>query len=88
MEWEGGFTNKTVWTCLYACYLYNNFFLFFGRFLVKKNFFFEFTIVFLNLMKMKIKLYLKKIERVKKAKNKVLSKSYTFTEISIDLPLQ
>ena len=19
--WEGGFTNKTVWTCLYACYL-------------------------------------------------------------------
>ena len=23
--WEGGFTNKTVWTCLYACYLYNNF---------------------------------------------------------------
>ena len=36
--WEGGFTNETVWTCLYACYLYNNFFLFvclfFGRFLV------------------------------------------------------
>ena len=26
--WEGGFTNETVWTCLYACYLYNNFFLF------------------------------------------------------------
>ena len=21
MGWEGGFTNKTVWTCLYACYL-------------------------------------------------------------------
>ena len=19
--WEGGFTNKTVWTCLYECYL-------------------------------------------------------------------
>ena len=39
--WEGGFTNKTVWTCLYACYLYNNFFvsLFFGRFLEKKIFF-------------------------------------------------
>ena len=25
-EREGGFSNKTVWTCLYACYLYNNFF--------------------------------------------------------------
>ena len=24
--WEGGFTNKKVWTCLYACYLYNNVF--------------------------------------------------------------
>ena len=24
--WEGCFINKTVWTCLYACYLYNNFF--------------------------------------------------------------
>ena len=24
--WEGGFTHETVWTCLYACYLYNNFF--------------------------------------------------------------
>ena len=23
---RGGFTNKTVWTCLYAYYLYNNFF--------------------------------------------------------------
>ena len=23
--WEGGFTNKTVWTYLYAYYLYNNF---------------------------------------------------------------
>ena len=27
MGWEGGFTNETVWTCLYACYLYNNYFL-------------------------------------------------------------
>ena len=37
--WEGDFANKTVWTCLYACYLYNNFLfvcLFFGRFLIKK----------------------------------------------------
>ena len=25
MGWEGGFTNKTVRTCLYACYLDNNF---------------------------------------------------------------
>ena len=24
--WEGGFTNKKVWTCLYECCLYNNFF--------------------------------------------------------------
>ena len=24
--WEGCFINKTVWTCLYACCLYNNFF--------------------------------------------------------------
>ena len=55
--WEGGFTNKTVWTCLYACYLYNNFSflfvcLFFGPFLVK-----SFTIVFANLMKRKIVIY-------------------------------
>ena len=27
-EWNGGFANKTVWTCLYACYLCTNFFLF------------------------------------------------------------
>ena len=39
--WEGGFTDKTAWTCLYACYLYNDFFvclfacLFFHRFLEK-----------------------------------------------------
>ena len=33
--WEGGFTNKTVWTCLYTCYLCTNFCvcLFFGSFL-------------------------------------------------------
>ena len=24
--WEGGFTNKKAGTCLYPCYLYNNFF--------------------------------------------------------------
>ena len=55
--WEGGFTNKTVWTYLYAYYLYNNFLfvcLFFGRFLVK-ILFLEFTIVFVHLMKIKIK---------------------------------
>ena len=55
--WEGGFTNKTVWTCLYACYLYNNFSflfvcLFFGPFLVK-----SFTVVFENLMKRKVNIY-------------------------------
>ena len=56
--WEGGFTNKTVWTYLYAYYLYNNFLfvclfvcLFFGRFLVKIPF------LFVNLMKIKIKIY-------------------------------
>ena len=26
MGWEGGFTDKTVWTCLYACYLCTKFF--------------------------------------------------------------
>ena len=26
--WERGFANKTAWTCLYACYLCSNFFLF------------------------------------------------------------
>ena len=26
--WERGFANKTAWTCLYACYLCINFFLF------------------------------------------------------------
>ena len=26
-RWEGGFTNKTVWACLYAYYLCTNFFL-------------------------------------------------------------
>ena len=41
--WEGGFTNKTVGTCSYACYLYNNVFvcLFaFWSFSCKKKFFF------------------------------------------------
>ena len=41
--WEGGFTNKTVWTSLYACYLYTNVFylLFvFWSFLVKNVFVF------------------------------------------------
>ena len=44
--WEGGFTNKILRTCLYACYIYNNFFvcLFFGCFFVKKIFFLEFRI--------------------------------------------
>ena len=34
--WDGDFTNKIVWTCLYACYLCTNFFfvcLVFGCFL-------------------------------------------------------
>ena len=47
--WEGGFTNKTVWTCIYASYLCTNFFFcmcvcFFFYFLVvscKKNFSFS-----------------------------------------------
>ena len=34
MGWEGGFTNKTVRTCLYACYLDNNFFVCLFDFLV------------------------------------------------------
>ena len=44
--WEGGFTNKILRTCSYACYLYSNFFvcLFFGRFFVKKIFFLEFRV--------------------------------------------
>ena len=49
--WKSGFTNKTVWTYLYAC---------FGLFLAKNFWFLEFTIVFLILMKMEIKIYLKK----------------------------
>ena len=35
--WKSGFTNKTVWTYLYAC---------FGLFLAKNFWFLEFTIVF------------------------------------------
>ena len=61
--WEGGFTNKTVWACLYACYLCTNFFLFlcFWLFLVKNfHVFLEFTIAFVNLIKIKLKIYLKK----------------------------
>ena len=57
--WEVGFTNKTVWTCLYACHLYNNFFVclfVFWSFFCKNIFFLEFTIVFLNLIKIKIKI--------------------------------
>ena len=40
--WEGGFTNKTVSTCLYTCYLYNKFFvcLFVFWLLSCKKFFF------------------------------------------------
>ena len=68
--WEGGFTNKTVWTCymhvifiiifcLFVC-------LFFDRFLVKNYFLLEFTIVFANLVKIKTNIYLKKKEIVKK----------------------
>ena len=42
--WEGGFPNKTVWTCLYACYLYKNFFVCLfavWSFSCKKSFFFR-----------------------------------------------
>ena len=53
--WEGGFTNKTVWTCIYASYLCANFFFcmcacfffYFWLFLVKKFLVFQdLTIVF------------------------------------------
>ena len=57
--WEGGFANKKVWTCLHACYLYNNFFVclfVFWLFSCKYFFFLEFTVVFENLMKIKIKI--------------------------------
>ena len=53
--WERGFTNKTAWTCLYACYLCINFFfcLFVSWLLLAKNFdaFLECTIVFVNSIK-------------------------------------
>ena len=68
-EWEGGFTNKTVWTCLYAYYLYNNFFCLFislfvfRSFSCEKNLFFEFKIAFVNLRKIKIKIYQKKTKK-------------------------
>ena len=58
--WEGGFTNKTVWTCLYACYLFTNSFFvysFFWFFLVKNFYvFLEFAVMFVNLIKIKIKI--------------------------------
>ena len=58
----GGFTNKTVRTC----YLCTNFFVclfVFWLFPVKNfNAFLEFTIVFVNLIKIKIKIYLKKMD--------------------------
>ena len=67
-RWEGGFTNKTVWTCymhvifiitfcLFVCLFVC---LFFDRFLVKNYFLLEFTIVFANLVKIKTNIYLKK----------------------------
>ena len=58
MGWEGGFTNKTVWTCSYACYLCTSvLFVWFWVVSCKKIYvFLEFTIVFVNLiMKIKIK---------------------------------
>ena len=45
---EGGFTNKTVWTCLYACYLSLSYHM---------HVFLEFAVVFVNSMKIKIKVY-------------------------------
>ena len=44
---QGSFTNKTVWTCFYACSLCTIFFFFF----------LEFTIVFVTLIEIKIKIY-------------------------------
>ena len=83
MEWEGGFTNKTVWTCLYACYLYNNFFVclfislfVFWSFSCEKNLFLEFTIAFENLRKIKIKIYQKK-----KKKNEIPNMSGKFKKM-------
>ena len=62
---EGGFTNKTVWTCLYACYLCPNLFFCLFCFLAVsfKTFLFllECTIVFINLTKIKINVYFKNI---------------------------
>ena len=46
--WESGFTNKTVWTCSYACHMQ------------KISVFLEFTILFVNLIKIKMKIYFKK----------------------------
>ena len=82
-EWEGGFTNKTVWTCLYAYYLYNNFFCLFislfvfRSFSCEKNLFFEFKIAFVNLRKIKIKIYQKK----QKKKNKFPNMSGKFKKM-------
>ena len=65
--WDGDFTNKIVWTCLYACYLRTNFFfcLFgFWLFLVKNLYVsLEFTVV-CKFDKNKYKHLLKKINKL------------------------
>ena len=63
----GGFTNKTVWTCLYPCYLDNNSFMLFvfcfWSFSCKNIIFFRiYNLVLVNLMKIKIKIYFLKKE--------------------------
>ena len=57
---EGGFTKKTVWTCLYACYLCTNF-LFVCLFVVKNFCFLEFINCVCKFEKNKNKNLLKKI---------------------------
>ena len=64
MGWEGGFTDKTVWTCLYACYLCTKFFFacfVFWLFLVKNFYiFFRMYNCACKFDRNKIKIYLKK----------------------------
>ena len=64
MGCESGFTDKTLWKCLYTCYLCTKFFFVcyvFWLFLVKNFYIFlECTIAFVNLIEIKIKIYFKK----------------------------
>ena len=59
--WEVGFTNKTVWTCLYTCYLCTNFFVCLFCFLFFfKNVFFRIYNCFCKFNKNKNKSLLKR----------------------------